>query len=226
MGKSIVHITFIELKPNEMKTIRILLLAALLMPFMANAQQQQSKKHHHTAGSSKHHGNSIGLVRGVSFEDFKTSVSDFADSTKKPLAESAWKLWKEEKWNELEQFFTTNNLNGGWPPNRGAVNLKIVILKVGLEVDRYGGYYDADSVFQDKGTFVSLKSVPFPQRALPDKTLKSPYRVYKIVKPIPNVREGKIIPWFGKPGLGIQDELPYTVNDLKKEGYLEEEKIK
>jgi hypothetical protein len=225
LEKSNVRVTFIELKPNQMKTIRILLLAALLMPFLANAQNQQSKKHHHANGSSKHYGNNS-LVRGVSYEDFKKSVADFADSTKKLLADTAWGLWKEEKWNALEQFFTANNLNGGWPPNRGAVNLKIVILKVGLEVDRYGGYYDADSVFQDKGTFVSLKSVPFPQRALPDKTLKSPYRVYKIVKPIPNVREGKIIPWFGKPGLGTQDELPYTVNDLKKEGYIEEEKIK
>lgn len=225
MEKCLAGITFIELKPNQMKAIRTLLLAVLLMPFLANAQKQQSKNHHHTNGSLKHHANNA-LVRGVSYADFKSSVADFADSTKKFLADTAWRLWKEEKWNALEQFFTTNNLNGSWPPNRGAVNLKIVVLQAGLEIDRYGGYYDADSVFQDKGTFVSLKSVPFPQRALPDKTLNSPYRVYKVVKPIPNVREGKIIPWFGKPGLGIQDELPYTINDLKKEGYIAEEKVK
>ena len=208
-----------------MKQLRVLLLAALFVPFLAKAQQQQSKTTHHHSASSKHHAKSSGLVRGVTFNDFKASVSDFADSTKKLLADTAWKLWKQERWNKLEQFFTANNLNGGWPPNRGAVNLKIVVLKAGLEIDRYGGYYDADSVFQDKGTFVSLKSVPFPQRALPDKTLSSPYRVYRVLKPIPNVREGKIIPWFGKPGLGIQDELPYTVNDLKKEGYIKEEKV-
>ncbi|WP_183563909.1 TNT domain-containing protein [Mucilaginibacter sp. SP1R1] len=207
-----------------MKTIRVLLLAVLLVPFLSQAQQS-TNHHHHGAGSTKHHGKGNGLIRGVSHTDFTASVADFADSTKKALADTAWKLWKDEKWNALEQFFTTNNLNGGWPPNRGAVSLKIVVLKAGLEIDRYGGYYDADSVFQDKGTFVSLKSVPFPQRALPDKTLKSPYRVYKILKAIPNVREGQIIPWFGKVGLGIQDELPYTVNDLKKQGYLEEEKL-
>lgn len=207
-----------------MKAIRLLLLAVLLMPMVSNAQRQQLKKHHHYAGSAKHHGKADTLVRGVTFNDFKKSVSDFADSTKKLLADTAWRLWKNEKWADLEKFFTANNLNGGWPPNRGAVNLKIVVLKAGLLIDRYGGYFDADSVFQDKGTFVSLKEVPFPQRALPDKTLNSPYRVYKIVKPIENVREGQIIPWFGKVGLGIQDELPYTVNDLKKEGYLEEQK--
>lgn len=209
-----------------MKTTKILLLAAvLLMPFLSKAQQLQPQTaSYHAAPSSKFHEKAKGLVRGVSFDDFKNSVPDFADSTKKPLVEIAWRLWKTEKWNELEQFFTTNNLNGGWPPNRGALSLKITVLKSGVLIDRYGGYFDADSVFQDRGTFVSLKGVPFPQRALPDKTLKSPYRVYNIVKPIANVKEGQIIPWFGKVGLGIQYELPYTINDLKKGGYLEEEK--
>ncbi|MDN3547483.1 TNT domain-containing protein [Mucilaginibacter aquaedulcis] len=205
-----------------MKSIKVLLIAALFMPFLATAQQKNSAHHH--SGNLKHHKSADGLVRGVSFDVFKSSVSDFADSTKKALADTAWALWRDEKWDGLEKFFTANNLNGGWPPNRGAVNLKIVVLKAGVLIDRYGGYFDADSVFQDKGTFVSLTDVPFPQRALPDKTLSSPYRVYKIVKPITNVKEGKIIPWFGKPGLGVQDELPYTVNDLKKEGYLEEQK--
>ena len=202
-----------------MKQIRLLLLAVLLMPFLAQAQV--SKKHH--PHHSKGHQNN-GLVRGIAYADFVKSVSDFADSTKKPLADTAWRLWKEEKWGKLEQFFTANNLNGGWPPNRGAVDLKIVTLPAGIEIDRYGGYFDADSVFQDRGTFVSKTGVPFPQRALPDKTLNSPYRVYKILKPIPNVRRGVIIPWFGKPGLGVQYETPYIINDLKKEGYIAEEK--
>ncbi len=204
-----------------MKPVKVLLLAVLLFPFGLGAQQRTTASvDAQTVKAAK------GLVRGVSFEDFKSSVSDFADATKEALAQKAWELWKAEQWAELEKFFTDNNLNGGWPPNRGAVNLKIVTLKSGLVVDRYGGYYDTDSVFQDKGTFVSPKDVPFPQRALPDKTLNSPYHVYKIVKPIANVREGKIIPWFGKPGLGTQYELPYTVNALKKEGYLQEEKSK
>jgi len=218
-----IRIIFTPTKYLIMKSIKILLITVLFMPFLATAQQQKASAQHHS-GHSKHHSNANGLVRGVSFDVFKSSVSDFADSTKKLLADTAWALWKAEKWDALEKFFTVNNLNGGWPPNRGAVNLKVVVLKAGVLIDRYGGYFDADSVFQDKGTFVSLTDVPFPQRALPDKTLSSPYRVYKIVKPITNVKEGKIIPWFGKPGLGVQDELPYTVNDLKKEGYLEEQK--
>ncbi|MDB4919661.1 TNT domain-containing protein [Mucilaginibacter sp.] len=210
-----------------MKTVRILLFAVMLLPFLSKAQTEQSQKpHKHIAHSLKAHAKSDSLVRGVSFSVFEKSVSDFADTTKKPLAKTAWKLWKNERWSELEQFFSANNLNGGWPPNRGALSLKIVTLQSGLLVDRYGGYYDADSVFQDKGTFVSFIDVPFPKRALPDKTLSSPYRVYKIVKPIVDVKKGQIIPWFNKPGLGIQYELPYNINDLKKGGYLAEEKDK
>jgi len=206
-----------------MKKVRILLLVVMLLPFLSKAQPEQSQKPHKHITHSVNAKNDS-LVRGVSFSYFALSVPDFSDSTKKAFAITAWKLWKQEKWNELEQFFTTNNLNGGWPPNRGATSLKIVTLKAGMLVDRFGGYYDADSVFQDKGTFVSPAGIPFAQRALPAKTLSSPYRVYKVVKPITVVKRGGIIPWFNEPGLGTQFELPYTINDLKKGGYIAEEK--
>jgi len=202
-------------KLHRMKTLKLLILSVWLMPFLATAQ---TKPHH---AAKAHHM----PVRGITYDDFKSSVADFADtSSKKALADSAWLLWKTEKWDALEKFFTANNLNGGWPPNRGAVNLIIITLKKGVLIDRYGGYTDASGAFQDKGTFVSPKGVPFPMRALPDNTLSKPYKIYKILKPIPKVREGKIIPWFGKPGLGIQYEVPYPINDLKQQGYIEEEK--
>ncbi|PWK77611.1 uncharacterized protein DUF4237 [Mucilaginibacter oryzae] len=202
-----------------MKTLKLLLLAVLL-PFITTAQSQSVQQHGPHAAKLHH-----AIVRGVTYADFKASVTDFADtSAKKEYADSAWVLWKAENWPALEQLFNDKQLNGGWPPNRGAVNLLIVTLKKGFLIDRYGGYTDANGVFQDKGTFVSPKGVPFPERALPDATLKKPYKIYVILKPIPKVREGKIIPWFGQPGLGIQYELPYSINDLKQQGYLEEQK--
>ncbi|MFC0516974.1 TNT domain-containing protein [Mucilaginibacter angelicae] len=201
-----------------MKTLRLLILSVMLMPFLATAQTKPLKAAHHAAKG--HHL----PVRGVTYDDFKSSVADFADSTKKPLADSAWLFFKTEKWAALEKFFTRNNLNGGWPPNRGAVNLVIVTLPKGVLIDRYGGYTDSTGTFQDKGTFVSPKGVPFPMRALPDNTLTKPYKIYKVLKAIAKVRQGKIIPWFGKPGLGIQYEVPATVNDLKTGGYIEEVK--
>lgn len=201
-----------------MKTAKALLIALLFVPLLAAAQQSTTALAPSAAATAPE--SNTGLVRGVSFDYFRNSVNEFKDSVNAALTDSAWTLWKAEKWPELEQLFNARQLNGGWPPNRGALSLKIVTLRAGLVIDRYGGYYDADSVFQDRGTFVSKKDVPFPERALPDKTLQSPYRVYRIMKKIPDVKEGEIIPWFGKPGLGIQYELPYTINDLVKEGYL------
>lgn len=201
-----------------MKTLKILILSVLFMPFLATAQTKTLKHKHPGTGQHKL------AVRGVTFEDFKSSVADFADSSKLPLADTAWIFFKAEKWAKLEKFFNDYKLNGGWPPNRGAVNLVIVTLPKGVLIDRYGGYTDDAGAFQDKGTFVSPKGVPFPKRALPDNTLTKPYKIYKILKAITKVRQGKIIPWFGKPGLGIQYEVTYTVNDLKQQGYLEEQK--
>jgi len=87
-------------------------------------------------------------------------------------------------------------------------------------IDRFGGYYTADSIFHDKGTFVCREGVPFAKRALPASTLKSSYREYKILKAIPGAKKGVIIPWFNEPGLGIQYNLPYTIDSLVKGGYI------
>ena len=202
-----------------MKTVKILLLLFLLSPFLSNGQtlQPNDQAAHSTFSHKKD-----SLVRGVSFEAFRQSVKVFLDSTKRALLDSSWYLWRVEKWSALEHFFTTDSLNGGWPPNSGAVSLKIVTLDSGVLIDRYGGYYLADSVFHDKGKFVCFKGVPFPKRALPLSTLKSPYRLYRIVKAIANIKRGQVIPWFNEPGLGVQYEMPASIDDLKQGGYIVE----
>jgi len=197
-----------------MKTIKIFILVAVLFPFLAKAQLQKQN-----SGDT--------LVRGVSYKAFQASVTVFMDSTKKPLLDSSWNLWKAEKWRALEHLFTVDSLNGGWPPNSGAISLKIVQLDSGVLIDRYGGYYVADSlhhdsVFHDRGKFVCFKGVPFPKRALPQSTLKSPYRLYRVVKAIANTKRGGIIPWFNEPGLGIQFEMPVNIDSLKQGGYIVE----
>ena len=202
-----------------MKTVKILLFAFLFLPFFSKGQTVQQNRH--TVNSLYAH-KKYSLVRGVSFEAFRASVKDFLDSTKQALLDRSWQLWKTEKWAELEHFFTVDSLNSGWPPNSGAVSLKVVTLDSGLLIDRYGGYYLTDSVFHDKGKFVCFKGVPFPKRALPLSTLKSPYRLYRIIKAIANIKRGQIIPWFNEPGLGIQFEMPLTIDDLKQGGYIVE----
>ena len=200
-----------------MKTLKIFVLASLLLPFMAKAQTLQPQKRH--PGDS--------LVRGVSYKAFQASVTIFLDSTKKPLLDSSWNLWKAEKWPALEHLFTADSLNSGWPPNSGALSLRIVQLDSGILIDRYGGYYVVDSVhhdsvFHDRGKFVCFKGVPFPKRALLQSTLKSPYRLYRIIKAIANIKRGGIIPWFNEPGLGTQYEMPVNIDDLKQGGYIVE----
>jgi|GEM_PF-1618527 len=205
-----------------MKIAKIWLLVLLLMPFLLQAQPQQSQKNQtQPASSLKSRESGAGTVRGVSFEYFKATVSDFSDSIKMSLADTAWQLWKNERWEQLERLFHVNSLNGCWPPDSGAVSLKIVTLDTGLLVDRYGGKY-IGGVFQDWGKFVGVKGESFAARALPQYYTRLPYRLYKIIKPITGVKQGKVIPWYGEASLGIQFQLPGTINDLKKGGYIVE----
>ncbi len=166
-------------------------------------------------------GGVLNAKRGVTSEEFKNTVEEFKEGKTPDLADKAHDLWKEQKWPELEKLFQDNNLNGGWPPNRGSVSTKPTSLPKDLVFDRYGGYNDANGTFVDKGTFIAPDNVPFEQRALPDNTLQKPYNRYKVLKEIPDVKEGEAIPWFGKEGMGKQYELPYSIKDLLDNGYIE-----
>jgi Tuberculosis necrotizing toxin len=161
------------------------------------------------------------LVRGITKKDFLASVKDFINGENKIVADQAWDLWQQQKWNELENLFTINNINGNWPPNRGFIELKTETLRVGYEIDRYGGRIDETTQqFTDKGTFVSPQGTAFESRALPTEVQNKPLRKYKVVKDIPNVNTGSAIPWFNKPGMGIQHELPKGIDKLIEEGYI------
>lgn len=73
-------------------------------------------------------GEDVGIIiriiyKGVKYEDFIATVGDFAGGAKADLAKQAYKLWGEEKWVELYQYFKTNDLNEGWPPFNGAKSI-------------------------------------------------------------------------------------------------------
>ena len=65
-----------------MKPLKALLLAVMLIPVFSQAQKQASSHSNHHQTSKHQKDNS--KVRGVTFDDFKASVADFADSTKAP----------------------------------------------------------------------------------------------------------------------------------------------
>ena len=98
-----------------------------------------------------------------------------------------------------------------WPPNRGFDgNPTKVTLESGTLIDRYG---------YDGGTFVSPKGIPYTERLLPIGTDQKPYTVFEVVKPV-EVQAGKIAPWFGEKGGGIQYEFSQKISDLLQQGIL------
>ena len=98
-----------------------------------------------------------------------------------------------------------------WPPNRGFDgNPTKVTLEPGTLIDRYG---------YDGGTFVSPKGIPYTERSLPIGTDQKPYTVFEVVKPV-EVQAGKIAPWFGEKGGGIQYEFSQKISDLLQQGIL------
>jgi hypothetical protein len=160
------------------------------------------------------------VVRGLNKSDFLATVGDFANGAKTQIADQAWDLWKQQKWAELEDLFVINDINGKWPPNRGFIEFTSEPLAVGQEIDRYGGYYD-NGVFKDGGNFASPKGASFESRALPADYLTSkPYRKYKVIKEIPNVKKGAAAPWFNQPGMGTQYELPLSIDKLLSEEFI------
>ena len=81
-----------------------------------------------------------------------------------------------------------------------------------MTIDRYG---------LPRGKYVSPVGTPYPMRALPPGTDSGPYTVYKVMKPIPNVTESMIAPWFGEIGMGTQYKLENSVQSYLDSGHLE-----
>lgn len=99
-----------------------------------------------------------------------------------------------------------------WPSNDGFLGPRTPeTLQPGTIVDRYG---------YDGGSYVSPANTPYTNRALAPGTNTKPYSKFIVKKPI-DVQSGKIAPWFGEKGGGIQYFLPETVKALLDGGYLE-----
>ena len=98
-----------------------------------------------------------------------------------------------------------------WPENRGFEgNPSTITLEPGTRVDRFG---------YDSGTFVSPEGTPYTNRSLPIGTDAKPYTVFEVVLPV-EVQAGKIAPWFGEVGGGIQYEFSSSINELIEAGIL------
>lgn len=82
--------------------------------------------------------------------------------------------------------------------------------------DRFGGT-------KRESSFLSPVDVPLAQRALSNTTELSLRDEYVVFKPFP-VEQSRVMPWFGKEGMGIQLEtkkgIDLTIPQLVEQGYL------
>ena len=93
-----------------------------------------------------------------------------------------------------------------YPSNDGAVGLIVTVtLPSGDVLTRYG---------KPTGRYVSPDGMTFEQRALPSTTNEGDFHVYCVERPIDGVQKGKIAPWFGRLGGGIQYKLPDRIVNL------------
>jgi RHS repeat-associated protein len=108
---------------------------------------------------------------------------------------------------------TTSLSRSPWPGNSGFIEgtVERQFLMPGQVVDRYGF---------GGGRFVSPAGTSVKARALRPGTDTLPFNSYQVVKPI-EVNAGGVQPWFGQPGLGMQYELPVSVNVLLKRGLIQ-----
>lgn len=103
-----------------------------------------------------------------------------------------------------------------YPPNDGAIGrIKNVTLAAGSQIlSRYGA---------NTGYYVSIQGTPIEARALPDIVGYTPeLHEFVILKDITRVKCGRTAPWFGKPGLGVQYEMPVKISVLINDGYVRE----
>ncbi|HBO34572.1 MAG TPA: 5-nitroimidazole antibiotic resistance protein, partial [Anaerolineaceae bacterium] len=70
------------------------------------------------------------------------------------------------------------------------------------------------------GRYGSPLNTPFVAKSLPPSSINLPLSVYEVIKPINNVLVGKISPWFGTYGGGIQYYFKYPVKTYLEEGFL------
>ncbi|WP_217353849.1 two-partner secretion domain-containing protein [Ruegeria arenilitoris] len=150
---------------------------------------------------------------GIKVEGSAPNRAPVANPTAAQIA-SAEKLGVDTRW-------VKSNGEIDWPPNYGFEGPPTIReLQPGQTFDRYGGRFDEKGNFTDRGAFVAPRDVPFDQRSLPDSSKNSPYRQYEVLKPIPQVNSGSAAPWFGKTGGGTQYQLPMSIDELVKQGFI------
>jgi RHS repeat-associated protein len=102
-----------------------------------------------------------------------------------------------------------------WPPANGflgGVSMRTT-LKAGIKIDRYG--------VSQAARFFSPVGTPLTARSLPPGAAAQGLRSFEVIKPF-DVDAGRIAPWFGQSGLGVQYRSAMPLDELLSRGFLRE----
>lgn len=96
-----------------------------------------------------------------------------------------------------------------YPPNDGFLSRSSGQLRKGEKFQRYGS---------DGGTFAAPAGTPKEALSLPPQNTGVASN-WEVLESIP-VDKGPAAPWFGQPGGGTQYQLPMSIKDLEKNGFI------
>ncbi|KAL4876996.1 hypothetical protein BJY04DRAFT_222499 [Aspergillus karnatakaensis] len=111
-----------------------------------------------------------------------------------------------------------------YPPRDGFDGpAKPIIVKTGQLLDRFG---------HPNGSYLSKNGDTYASRAIPPNGITKRtdvnslnYYLYKVIKDFP-AYYGKVAPWFGQPGGGMQYFVPGNITLLVDAGYLQKSCVK
>jgi hypothetical protein len=151
------------------------------------------------------------IYKNVKYENFTSTVSDFANGAKSEIAQQAYILWGENKWDELYDLFRNNKLNDwngiNWPPYSGFAKINEIITAKNYKfrIDRFqkesslGGGFGSPILKNSEG--IDNLAYTYDSRMLSDKISEgSYYFIFQMTDKAVDVdlKIGDVAPWFNK----------------------------
>lgn len=168
------------------------------------------------------------IYRNIKYEDFIKTFKATDEQYKE-----AYRLWGEEKWTELYQYFKNNNINydagisNVWPPFYGSKNVQKIEIasqlkgkvfdrfQEGKYADGLGGSFASPVLNSSEG--VEDLIFTYDSRALANQIKEGTYYYkFRIKDDVPSLifEYGEAIPWFNLQGTADQIKSSLKFNDI------------
>jgi hypothetical protein len=148
-------------------------------------------------------GNDVGAFANVAHETGARGIQN-NDAIGSKGEGNSYKAAKAANWKKPDG-------STWWPDNDGFADTPTkTTLQPGTKIDRYG---------KVSGKYAAPEGTQFGQRSLAPGSENSPYNSYEVIKPF-DVNSGIAAPWFDQPGQGTQYQLPMSIRELIRKGYI------